>query len=367
MYIINIFLFYILNIEKDQAVFVLLRTSITFLLYFLTKVAFLLYFERGGRNEGQIAIISLFMFAVIISMLLFWIDSSPFEVLEQYFTGKFRSVEGIWRNLYHLREFQFGIDTGANFRNGIVAILFAVSCIAASRASIFTKFVIVVLNLFMSLILLSNSGVMLSALLLLLLVQAPLVKYSNAILIVFCAAIALCVTAILGVSVAGHFIGSEEGLIVGESGYLHFRITQGFFSRIEQSIIAYNDIVASGYMGQYVGYQITDNNNNLVYPHNMFLSVWLNAGLIGFLLYLTMYLRLFWEAISGIFGVNKNTQFSMNQFASSLALTVVLVRALLSGNIEALFDYGSVLAIAYYSAVMVYNRANSAQEVLAAK
>jgi hypothetical protein len=317
--------------QKSDITF-LFRSLYTLILVFNMSIAF-----SGPKDEGLAALGTPAAISILAAVPLFFLQGldAP-SLIDAMANLRLEDADRLWREFFRSEQISnTDSDAGAlvNLRNPLSSVIAVLSAIALT-SPVWTLKVLSV-----------GSGA---------LILSSLVSISGAltfmfffILFVFSVrslrpvAFVATVVAVFFVPLAASPIGSD-----GLGEYAQRRIEGTTVERTSHIEIGWDRIVESNFLGYFPGYRI-DTDLGEVFPHNMFIGIWLNVGLLGFLLFTTFYVVIG----LGFLGGAARVIFYGRPYLETIGTLLVfafLLRALVAGPVREFCDYSSMIALAAF-------------------
>ena len=332
---LNYIIFYLVTLNEYSNGFIILRSMYTVLFVFILSNVFISTIQSGLL--GKSASISIILFTVSVLILFYYVGLDFSVLLFDIQHLNYRNLSQTWRNLFFVGEFVEGVSEGRNFRNGLGSVVFATTCLTVLQQPSFIRGISFLLGIVLTISLLSLSASIMVCGLIVVLVMSRKKHNSFKIIIIFFA-----------ISI---FMTVDIQEIILENEYLTSRSLGSTEGRLGQYAIALEDIQASNYSGMYPGYRIEIDSGYKLYPHNMFLAIWLNGGLLGLIIYSIFYILVLFYFVRYLFFSSLEDEFANKiSVMSGYILIAILLRSLISAPVQELFDFGGVIALSFFLA-----------------
>lgn len=333
---LNLAAFYIFNFEEPyQTKFIIFRSAFTFLIILIGFQLIKKVELQETANVAKIATIVILFSASLLIVLAYASDVSIRTMVENFYALNLRPIDKSWRLVF--TNFSEAIDPSesGNFRNAIAALMFTFICMALPAWRKPLGQIAILVGAGLTILFLSGSGFVL----LFLLIATTAFAYRPFIFVF------LAVFGVILIFGAG-FLSAD----LFNAEYINARIegsTEGRLGHIQEG---WHDIQRSHYLGEYVGYKIHTVEGYLLYPHNMFIAIWLNGGLLGFLIFLGLYLTILLSVAFTIIRLARQKKVDVLLLSGAIATFPFLLRSQVGSPVSYFADYGSAIGIAYFLA-----------------
>lgn len=306
-----------------------LRTSYTFLLILIFSVFIGVLGVRAPSVLGASASVAVIL--ALPTFIVLGLDVS--HLAKSMWHLDLSSADQTWRKLYAKKYFE-GLQGVVNLRNPLSAVLAIVCGIALMSDQPRLRVAAIIISSLMIASLISMSGTLIFETILIL---HALSHKSNQRYTRFLIAV------IVLVSIPSASLILNAGTMAPTDSYSKNRIEGTTVQRLEHIVTGWRKIEESNYLGFGPGTKIATEYGE-VYPHNMFITVWLNLGPAGVMLYTAFYIVLLLSFSVAVRGVLSG-ELSYAACAASILVFCFLLRALVSGAVVPFCDFSSALAV----------------------